>query len=93
VKLRISGDGGRYRFSLDTENVKDGNTFGTEITAPERAGEIVIPLASLKQEDGWGVKVPFDPTLIENLKIQTIGQPVSSFSFTIRRVEVTGGGR
>ncbi|MDR2095491.1 MAG: CIA30 family protein [Treponema sp.] len=91
VKLRISGDGGRYRFSLDTENVKDGNTFGREITAPERAAEIVIPFASLKQ-DVWGVQAPFDPALIRNLKIQTVGQPVSSFSFTIRRVEVTGGG-
>jgi hypothetical protein len=87
VKLRISGDGKRDRFSVDTENVKDGNTFGREITAPEWAAEIVIPLASLKQDE-WGIKVPFDPALIANLKIQTIGQPVSSFSFTIHGVEI-----
>jgi hypothetical protein len=44
----------RYRFSVDTENVTDGNTFGGEITVPERSGEIIISIAGLKQETGWG---------------------------------------
>jgi hypothetical protein len=88
VKLRINGDEKRYRFSVDTENVTDGNNFGMEITAPRRAETVSIPLAGLKQEPGWGVKVPFDRTLIKNLKIQTIGQPVQSFQFTIHGVEI-----
>jgi hypothetical protein len=88
IKLRISGDGKRYRFSVDTENVTDGNTFGMEITAPQRAETINIPMAGLKQEPGWGEKVPFDRALIENLKIQTIGQPIQSFQFTIHSVEI-----
>jgi hypothetical protein len=52
IKPRISGDGRHYRLSVDTENVTDGNTFGTEITTPERSGEIVISVAALKQYPG-----------------------------------------
>jgi hypothetical protein len=88
IKLRMSGDGRRYRFSVDTENVTDGNTFGKEIIVPERSGEIIISIAGLKQESGWGTAMPFDRTLIKNLKIQTIGQPVLSFRFTIHSVEL-----
>jgi hypothetical protein len=87
IKLRISGDGKRYRFSVETKNVTDDNTFGKEITVPRRSGEIIIPIAGLKQED-WGIIVPFDQSLITNLKIQTIGQPVPSFRFTIHRIEI-----
>jgi hypothetical protein len=86
IKLRISGDGRRYRLSLDMENITDYNTFGTEITVPRRAEDIVIPVTSLKQE-AWGIQAPFDRTQIKNLKIQTIGQPVPSFRFTLYRVE------
>jgi hypothetical protein len=87
IKLRISGDGRRYRVSVETENVTDGNNFGMEITAPKRTEEIVIPIAGLKQENGWGRTVMFDRTMITRLKIQTIGQP-SSFRFILHRIEI-----
>ncbi|MDR0684795.1 MAG: CIA30 family protein [Spirochaetaceae bacterium] len=88
IKLRVSGDNREYRLSVDTENVKDGNTFGRTITFPKRYEDIVIPIASLKQDSGWGTAVPFKQELIKNLKIQTVGQPVSSFSFTIHSVAI-----
>jgi hypothetical protein len=90
IHLWISGDGGRYRFSCDTENVHDGNTFGREIVFPKRTEEQVIKISTedLKQ-DSWGEKqVDFDRSLIINLKIQTIGQPIKSFNFNIHRIEL-----
>jgi hypothetical protein len=88
IKLRISGDGKEYRLSFDTENVKDGNTFGRIITFPKRYEDMVIPVASLKQDPGWGTKVEFDRKLIKNLKIQTVGQPVPSFSYTVHSLAI-----
>jgi hypothetical protein len=88
IKLRISGDDRRYRFSVDTENVKDGNNFGRDITAFSQVTAISIPIADLEQEPGWGEKVTFDRTVIKNLKIETRGQPIQSFRFSIHSVEI-----
>jgi hypothetical protein len=87
IKVRVSGDGRKYRLSVDTENVTGGNTFGREIVFPKRYEDMVIPIAGLQQEN-WGTLVPFEQALIKNLKIQTVGQPVPSFSFTIHSIAI-----
>ncbi|MDR3284643.1 MAG: CIA30 family protein [Treponema sp.] len=89
LRFMFSGDGRAYRFSVDTSNVKDGNTFGQEITAPQNPKEVIILFKDLQQNDWEGSPhVPFDAGLITQLKIQTVGQPISSFNFKIWNLEI-----
>jgi hypothetical protein len=88
IKFMFSGDGKKYRFIVDAENITDGNTFSKEIFAAEAPKEITINYDELRQEDGWGKQVEFNRNLIKELKIQTLGQPIDSFRFEIRGIEI-----
>jgi hypothetical protein len=90
IRLWINGDGKRYRFSVEMEDAVGDNTFGKSLVFPRRMEEAVIHISSddLKQNPGWGIKTAFNPSLITTLKIQTIGQPVSSFKFRVHRIEI-----
>ncbi|MDR0910778.1 MAG: CIA30 family protein [Spirochaetaceae bacterium] len=87
IKMRISGDGKQYRFSLDTSNVTDGNTFGKIFNAPKNPDDIEFKFSDLTQEP-WGNIQSFEQILIQNLKIQTVGQPISAFNFSIFNIEI-----
>jgi hypothetical protein len=86
VTLHISGDGKNYRFSIDADNITDGNTFGREFGAPQTVSEITFMVDSLRPE-AWGDSRVFDPALIKNFKIQTIGQPIADFAFRVHGIK------
>lgn len=87
ITFKTVGDGRQYRVKIETSDIADFDMYGKTFTAPkDKAGTVTVPYSALAQE-GWGAKKKFDPAKITKISFQTVGQPISSVSFTIIGLE------
>jgi hypothetical protein len=87
VRFKVTGDGKRYRFAAETPGGQD-NHYGKEFQATKKESTVTIEYRTMAQEQGWGAVKSFNATDISQLKIQTIGQPISSYKFKIYDIEL-----
>jgi len=83
ISFYTKGDGKKYRVRVETSDVKDYNYHGYVFTAPKgKMVKVTVPFKKLSQES-WGAKKSFKSENASKVSFQTIGQPISSFEFTI----------
>lgn len=86
IKLTVKGDGKSYNIRVETSDRKDYCFHEYTFKATEKETTYEIPFKKLVQES-WGKKMKFDQKKITTISIQTIGQPIESYSFEIINLE------
>ena len=87
VKVTVKGDGKKYSFRVETNDRPDYCFHQFTVTAGAKETTYEIPFSKLAQES-WGKKKAFVPENITQVSFQTVGQPISSYSFDVVKVEV-----
>lgn len=83
ITFYTKGDGKKYRVRVETSDVKDFNYHGFVFTAPKgKMVKVTVPFKKLSQET-WGATKKFNAANASKVSFQTMGQPISSFEFTI----------
>ncbi len=83
ITFYTKGDGKKYRVRVETSDVKDANFHGFVFTAPKgKMVQVTVPFKKLTQET-WGATKKFNAANASRVSFQTMGQPISSFEFTI----------
>ena len=57
IRFRVKGDGGKYRFALGREAVKDYGKFSAPFSAGDKWSDVEIRVDSLRQPD-WAQQLP-----------------------------------
>ena len=88
VKISVTGDGKVYDLRLLTTDRPDYcfHMFPLQ-TTPGKVTTYEIPYTNFKQYT-WGKPVALNKNNIEGLGIQTVGQPIPSYEFSVISVEV-----
>jgi hypothetical protein len=88
IKFKAIGDGKKYRFKIETADIKDYDYYGK--TFETKAGQVVeisLPFTYLQQE-GWGRKIGFNKDKIWQIAWQSVGQPHDSVSLKVFDVQI-----
>jgi hypothetical protein len=88
IRFKMRGDENPYRLAVLTDAVKDYNYHGLNIVAEKEWTSVDVPFAELKQTEGWGTPVPFDPKHVRVLSISTMYQATGPAWFEIDDVEL-----
>jgi hypothetical protein len=67
VRFYARGDGRKYRLLVSRENVKDGNHFAYEFTAPTEWKLFQVSFSKLAQSPYFGEQIPWSATNITGL--------------------------
>ena len=73
IRFRVKGDGGKYRFSLAREAVKDYGKFSSGFTAANKWQDVEIRLDSLAQP-GWAQQLPHVFPDVQTLEISPLDE-------------------
>lgn len=88
IKFKYMGDGQKYRFRVETADIKDFDVHGKVIvTQKGKVMEATIPFNYLQQE-GWGAKVSFKKDKIWQISWQTVGQPHASIMLKVWDIQL-----
>lgn len=83
ITFYTKGDGKKYRVRVETSDIKDFSYHGFVFTAPKgKMVQVTVPFKKLSQET-WGATKKFNAANASKVSFQTMGQPISSFEFTI----------
>ena len=86
ISFWMRGDGKQYRMRLESDAVQDYDYYGITFKAKsDRWRQVYIDFDDLRQE-GWGKRVPWTGTDVENLSFQTVGQPHRSITLEIDNI-------
>ena len=78
VRFYARGDGKKYRLLVGKANVKDGNHFGYEFTAPSEWTLIWVPFAQLAQSPLFGTQVSWSPENVTAVGFLARAEPGAS---------------
>ena len=73
VRFRVKGDGGKYRFDLPRDAVKDYGNFATSFKAPDKWTTVEIRVDSLRQPD-WAAQLPRTWTDVRTIEIERLDE-------------------
>jgi hypothetical protein len=73
VRFRVKGDGGKYRFDLPRDAVKDYGNFATSFKAPDKWTTVEIRIDSLRQPD-WAAQLPHAWNDVKTIEIQPLDE-------------------
>ena len=87
VKISVTGDGKTYDLRLNTSDRPDYcfHMFALK-TTPGKVTTYEIPYSKFTQYT-WGKPVALDTENIDGISIQTVGQPIPSYEFSVVSVE------
>lgn len=87
IKLTVKGDGKDYNVRIETSDRSDYCFHEYTFKATEKETTYEIPFKKLVQES-WGKQKKFDVKKITTVSIQTIGQPIDSYSLEVVKLEI-----
>ena len=75
VRFYARGDGRKYRLLVSRQNVKDGNHFAYEFTAPTEWKLFQVSFSKLTQSPYFGEQVPWSATNITGVGFLAFAEP------------------
>jgi hypothetical protein len=89
VKFWMKGDGRQYNFMIKSPLAKDFAYYEWAVTAGPDWKEYVVPFKKFYQES-WSAPVALSDYLkaSEGIQLQTVGQPIDKFEFSLDEISL-----